>query len=164
MSFHTAPLELVPTGLIVDHHEIGTDGITVHAHGASGTSPCPACGRSSSSVHSRYLRTLGDFPAHGRRLRIRLKARRFRCREVACECRIFTERFSRDLIQVYSRRTSRLDTLTHAIALVLGGRPGERLAERLAMPVSADTLLRLLRRRAAPTSSTVRVVGIDDFA
>ena len=164
MSFHTAPLKLVPTGLIVDHHEIGTDGITVHAHGASGTSPCPACGRSSSSVHSRYLRTLGDFPAHGRRLRIRLKARRFRCREVACECRIFTERFSRDLIQVYSRRTSRLDTLTHAIALVLGGRPGERLAERLAMPVSADTLLRLLRRRAAPTPSTVRVVGIDDFA
>jgi len=86
MSFHTAPLKLVPTGLIVDHHEIGTDGITVHAHGASGTSPCPACGRPSSSVHSRYLRTLGDLPAHGRRLRIRLKARRFRC-----ECRIFTE-------------------------------------------------------------------------
>jgi len=55
MSFHTAPLKLVPTGLIVDHHEIGTDGITVHAHGASGTSPCPACGRPSSSVHNRYL-------------------------------------------------------------------------------------------------------------
>jgi len=54
--------------------------------------------------------------------------------------------------------------LTHAIALVLGGRPRERLAERLSIPVSADTLLRLLRRRAAPTPSTVRVVGIDDFA
>ena len=60
--------------------------------------------------------------------------------------------------------TSRLDVLTHAVALVLGGRPGERLAQRLAMPVSADTLLRLLRRRAAPPPATVRVVGIDDFA
>ncbi len=29
MSFPTAPLRLVPTGLIVDHHEICTDGITV---------------------------------------------------------------------------------------------------------------------------------------
>ncbi len=31
-------------------------------------------------------------------------------------------------------------------------------------PVSADTLLRMLRRPAAPTPSDVRVVGIDDFA
>ena len=83
---------------------------------------------------------------------------------MACDRRIFTERFSRDAIEAHARRTSRLNTLVHAIALVLGGRPGERLAERLAMPVSADTLLRLLRRRAAPTPSTVRVVGIDDFA
>ena len=164
MSFHTAPLKLVPPGLIVDYHEIGADGITVHARGASGSSLCPSCGLPSSSVHSRYQRTLGDFPAHGRRLRIRLRARRFRCRGAACESRIFTERFSRDVIVAHARRTSRLDTLTHAIALVLGGRPGERLAQRLAMPVSADTLLRLLRQRAAPTPSTIRVVGIDDFA
>ena len=30
------------------------------------------------------------------------------------------------------------------MALALGGRPGERLAARLSMPVNADTLLRLL--------------------
>ena len=63
-----------------------------------------------------------------------------------------------------ARRTSRLEVLSHAIALALGGRPGERLAKRLSMPVSVDTLLRLLRRRATPTPSNVRVVGIDDFA
>ena len=164
MSRRTVPLKLVPPGLLVDRHEIGVDGIVVHAHGASATSACPACGLASSSVHSRYGRTLGDFPSHGRRLRIRLAARRFRCGNVACERRIFTERFPQDLIQAHARRTSRLDVLTHTIALALGGRPGERLAEWLSMPVSADTLLRLLRRRAAPTPSTVRVVGIDDFA
>ena len=164
MTCRTTPLKLVPPGLIVDHHEIGTDGITVHAHAASGSSRCPTCGLPSSSVHSRYQRILGDFPAQGRRLRIRLRARRFRCRVATCQRRIFTERFSRDVIEVHARRTSRLDALTHAIALVLGGRPGERLAERLAMPVSADTLLRLLRRGAPPTPSTIRVVGIDDFA
>ena len=47
---------------------------------------------------------------------------------------------------------------------MIGGRPGERLAGRLSTPVSADTLIRILRRRAAPTPATVRVVGIDDFA
>ena len=164
MTCRNAPLKFVPTGLIVDRHDISVDGITVHARGASGSSYCPTCGLPSSFVHSRYLRTLGDFAAHGRRLRIRLGARRFRCLQASCERRIFTERFSRDIIDPYARRTSRLDALTHMIALLLGGRPGERLADRLAMPVSADTLLRLLRRRAAPTPSTVRVVGIDDFA
>ena len=164
MSYRTVPLKLVPPGLLVDRHEIGIDGIVVHAHGAAVTSDCPACGLSSSSVHSRYGRTLGDFPAHGRRLRIRLAAQRFRCRNASCERRIFTERFPPDLIQAHARRTSRLDVLTHAIALALGGRPGERLAGRLSMPVSADTLLRLLRRRVALSRSNVRVVGIDDFA
>ncbi len=147
----------------MDRHEIGTAGIIVHVHGASPTSACPACGLASSSVHSRYGRTLGDLPAHGRRLRIRLTARRFRCRNAACERRVFAERFAPDLIKSRARRTSRLDVLTHAIALALGGRPGERLAGRLSMPVSADTLLRLLRRRAPPTPSDVRVVGIDDL-
>lgn len=164
MSQRIVPLKLVPPGLLVDRHEIGVEGIVVHAHGASAASACPACGLASSSVHSRYGRTLGDFPAHGRRLKIQLAARRFRCRHAACERRVFTERFCHDLIQAHARRTSRLDVLTHAIALALGGRPGERLAKRLAMPVGADTLLRLLRRRATPTPSDVRVVGIDDFA
>ena len=164
MSHRTVPLKLVLSGLLVDRHEIGVDGIVVHAHSASATSACPGCGLPSSSIHSRYKRSLGDLPAHGRRLRIRLTARRFRCRNAACERRVFTERFAPDLIQTHARRTSRLDVLTHAIALALGGRPGERLAGRLSMPVSADTLLRLLRRRAPPTPSDVRVVGIDDFA
>ena len=164
MSHRAVPLKLIPSGLIVDRHEIGTAGIIVHAHGASPTSVCPTCGLPSSSIHSRYGRTLGDLPAHGRRLRVRLAARRFRCRNATCERRVFAERFAPDLIQAHARRTSRLDVLTHAIALALGGRPGERLAGRLSMPVSADTLLRLLRRRATPTPSDVRVVGIDDFA
>ena len=44
MSHRIVPLKLVPPGLLVDHHEIGTDGIVVHAHGASATSACPVCG------------------------------------------------------------------------------------------------------------------------
>jgi transposase len=164
MSNRTVPLELVPQGLVVDHHEIGTARIVIHAHGASATSVCPTCGLASSSLHSHYERSLGDFPAHGRRLGIRLAARRFRCRNAACERQVFTERFAPDLIQAHARRTSRLEVVLHAIGLALGGRPGERLAARLSMPVCADTLLRLLRRLAPSTPSDVRVVGIDDFA
>ena len=155
---------VAPSGLIVNRHEIGVDGLIVHAHGASAAVVCPACGSPSSSIHSRYMRSLADFPAHGRRLTIKLIARRFRCRVATCGRHIFTERFAHGSIVAHARRTSRLDLLTHGIALALGGRPGARLAERLSMPVSADTLLRILRRRATPPPACVKVVGIDDFA
>ena len=64
MMHSAVPPELASPGLIVDHHESGTAGIIVHAHGASATSAGPVCGLASSSVHSRSRRTLGDVPAH----------------------------------------------------------------------------------------------------
>jgi len=39
MTHRTVPLKLVPPGLIVDHHEIGADGIIVHAHSVSRRAP-----------------------------------------------------------------------------------------------------------------------------
>jgi len=47
---------------------------------------------------------------------------------------------------------------------VLGGRPGQSFARRLVIPVSKDTLLRVVRRRAVEPISTPKVVGIDDWA
>ena len=47
----------------------------------------------------------------------------------------------------------------------LGGRPGERLMRRLGMPVSADTLIRQVKRAAHLSAlSQVRVLGVDDWA
>ena len=115
-------------------------------------------------MHSRYVRSPQDFPAFGRGLIIRLTTRRFRCVVPSCDRKTFAEQFASSVIVARSRRTSRLDRLVHCIGVVLGGRPGERLAERLSMPVSADTLLRTLRRHSAPTPASAKIVGLDDFA
>jgi transposase len=155
---------IIPAGLVIDRHEIGPEGMIVDAHGGAFASVCPTCGTASSSVHSHYSRRLLDLPAHGRCLTIRLSARRFRCRTSNCDRKVFTERFGDGAVASHARRSTRLELLIHAVAVSLGGRPGERLALRLSTPVSADTLVRILRRRAAPTPDTVRVVGIDDFA
>jgi len=144
-------LPMAPAGLIVDRHEVGPDGLIVHAHGGGTSGTCPGCGMLSGSVHSRYVRSPRDFPAYGRGLIIRLTARRFRCSVSSCDRRTFVEQFASVVIAARARRTIRLDYLVHCIGVVLGGRPGERLTERLSMPVSADTLLRTLRRRSAPT-------------
>lgn len=46
----------------------------------------------------------------------------------------------------------------------LGGRAGERLIGRLGLPVSDDTIVRQLKRRARPTSTDAQVVGLDEWA
>ena len=56
--------------------------------------------------------------------------------------------------------------LQRHLGLALGGEAGTRLAERLAMPISADTLLRLVRRagRGAKPPPVPRVLAVDDWA
>ena len=48
--------------------------------------------------------------------------------------------------------------------LALGGRPAANFARRMMLPVSNDTLLRVVRRRASLPSEPLAVIGIDDWA
>ncbi len=51
------------------------------------------------------------------------------------------------------------------VAWVAGGESGRSIAEQFNVPVSADTLLRLTRRRGGSMDwSTPRVLGVDDWA
>jgi hypothetical protein len=76
-------------------------------------------------------------------------ARRFRCDAALCGRRVFTERFVEGILALWARRTARLDYVVHQLGLALSGRPAANIARRLMLPVSNDTLLRVVRRRAA---------------
>ncbi|XJJ66191.1 hypothetical protein WBP07_12040 [Novosphingobium sp. BL-8A] len=58
----------------------------------------------------------------------------------------------------------RLEAIAHLLGLAPGGRPGAEFAKHLMMPMSKDTLLRVVRRRAVGSHEEPRVIGIDDFA
>jgi transposase len=100
----------------------------------------------------------------GRSVRLVVVARRFRCDAVLCSCRIFTERFDDGVLAPWARRTARLDYVVHHLGLALGGRPAACFAQRLMLPVSNDTLLRVVRRRGRPAFAPPSVIGIDDWA
>ncbi len=103
-------------------------------------------------------------PAHGRAVIVEVTVRRFRCAGRACPRRIFAERLAHEAAQPFARRTVRLDRIVHYCGLALGGRPAARLARRLMLPVSRDTLLRAIRRQARCYEAPLRAVGIDDWA
>jgi transposase len=155
---------LTPAGLIVDDIEVEGDRIVATARSTSRSSACPDCGWISTRVHSRYQRSLADLPAHGRTVVIRLSARRFRCARSTCPKKTFAERLDQTIALPFGRRTARLESIVHQLGLALGGRPGQGLARRLLLPVSKDTLLRVVRLRAVRRVPTPHVVGIDDWA
>ena len=158
------PSSLVPQGFIVEsakYDETTTVIVVRHSH-AFGV--CPSCGASSRRVHRRYRRRVTDLPLAGRRVQLLVTSRRFRCDAVLCGRHIFTERFAEGVLAPSARRTARLDHIVHHLGLALGGRPAASFAGRMMLPVSNDTLLRIVRRRAIIPSGPLNVIGIDDGA
>ena len=131
---------LVPRGFVVEsaYYQGDKTMIAVRASGRVGL--CPSCGTVSRRVHSRYRRRVTDLPLSGRIVQLQVIARRFRCDAVLCGRQIFSPRSS-------------------AWRATGGG-----FAKRLMLPVSKDTLLRVVRRRSGPPADPLRVIGIDDWA
>lgn len=124
---------------------------------------CPTCSTRFQRVHSGYKRTLADSPVAGWRARLHLRVRRFFCDNPACTRVTFSERLP-IVVGPYGRRTKRLAGEQCQVAFEAGGEGGARLLRQLSMPVSPDTLLRLIRRAPEPAVNTPRVLGVDDWA
>jgi transposase len=131
---------------------------------AAAEAACPGCGAWSGRVHERYARRLGDLPAGGRPVVIWLAARRFRCLNPGCPKKTFAEQVS-GVTAPWARRTPLLAGALAAVAAVLAGRAGARLAAALAMPAGRDSMIRLVM--AIPEdelAAAPAILGVDDFA
>lgn len=151
----------VPDGLHVDELALDPSGLFLLARTTAAQAVCPTCGYASFRIHSRYWRTLQDLPWQDRAVTWRDQVRRFRCSH--CPGQIFVERIPGSMGSK-ARRTERLSEAQTEIGMVLGGEAGARLSRRLCMPVSGDTVLRLIRRHPPRAYPAPRVVGIDDWA
>jgi len=139
------------------------EGLTLVLRSSQTNAVCPECAQLSTHVHGHYTRRLADLPCQKRPVQVCLEVRRFACRTRGCPRTTFAERFPM-LTRAYARRTLQQAEALVEIAFAQGGKAGAQLAKRLAMPISRDTLLRLMRRTEPPKRKTPRVLGLDDFA
>ncbi|MFC5911309.1 ISL3 family transposase [Streptacidiphilus monticola] len=137
--------------------------VRIAARCSEPNAPCPVCGTMSERVHSRYVRRLADTAVGAQVTAIDLLVRRFVCGNTNCAKRTFAEQVDR-LTFRYGRRTVTLQRLLERLALDLGGQAGSRMAEHLAVPISASTLLRQIHRLEVPGVPAVEVLGVDEFA
>ena len=124
---------------------------------------CPLCQHVSVNRHSHYDLHLADLPWQGVAVKVALSIGRFFCTNNLCARKIFAERLPK-VAADYARRTLRLNETLTDLAFALGGEGGSRLAQKLGLLISADTLLRRIRQFGTLKAETPRVLGIDDFA
>lgn len=159
------PIEMpfVLPGFAVDEVQECNGVIEIRAHSTSSAAICPACGQRSQHVHSYYQRSPADLPISKWRVRLRLTVKRYRCRVATCPKATFAEALP-DLVARNAQRTDRLTIGLGAVAFAVGGQAGNRLADKLNMPTSGDTLLRIIRATPLPAAEEPGVLGVDDWA
>ncbi|MDQ8706162.1 ISL3 family transposase [Streptomyces sp. LHD-70] len=114
-------------------------------------------------MHGSYLRFPRDLPTAGKFVVVSLRVRRFVCEEETCERKTCAEQ-APGLTRKFGRRTERLQSSLVSVGLALAGRAGARMTDAFKVPVSRNTLLRLIASLPDPATTATRVVGVDEYA
>ncbi|MFJ9713892.1 transposase family protein [Streptomyces sp. NPDC101234] len=150
-------------GVLVESVEVTDAVVRVEARTTAGRAACPGCGCWSGRIHGSYLRFPRDLPTAGKFVVVSLRVRRFVCEEEPCKRKTFAEQVP-GLTRRFGRRTERLRSTLVSVGLALAGRAGARMTDAFKVPVSRNTLLRLIASVPDPVTATPRVVGVDEYA
>ncbi|MFE9288653.1 ISL3 family transposase [Streptomyces olivaceus] len=150
-------------GVLVEAVEVTDTVVRIDARTTAGQVACPGCGCWSGRIHGSYLRFPRDLPTAGKFVVMSLRVRRFVCEEESCERKTFAEQVT-GLTRRFGRRTERLRSTLVSVGLALAGRAGARMTDAFKVPVSRNTLLRLIASLRDPVTTTPRVVGVDEYA
>ncbi len=153
----------LPEGFFVEQIQIAENHVVVEAVATSATACCPLCGESSSSVHCHYHRRLRDVPCAGRRVQLVLTVRKFTCRNPLCSRKVFAERLP-DFVEPFARMTLRYGRQITSIGLATCGKGGARLAARLGIRTTRQTILRRIMALPDFPAESILFLGIDDFS
>jgi len=154
---------LFPTNFAIRYSDISVQNVTIGLMSSYSFGVCPQCKQISYKVHSYYERKVNDLPMSGKTVHLRISVRKFFCRQAECSRKIFAERFD-ECLPSYQRRLQRSKAQIGQIGLSCGSKPGAKLCRLIGLPVSASTVLRIIKKTPLPEAITPKVLGIDDFA
>jgi transposase len=153
----------LPEGLQVSQIHITEQGLVVEVVATSPMSRCPACLALSDSIHCHYCRGLCDVPCVGRRVQLCVTVRKFTCHNPHGARKVFAEQIPA-FVKPRARMTIRYSEHITALGLATSGQAGARLAARLGMVTTRQTILRRIMDLPDSLAESVLFLGIDDFA
>lgn len=148
--------------LKINHVEHQQETVIILASIISTRSQCPDCGKFSSCIHDYYYRSINDLPVFQNTTIIKLRTRKFRCKNISCHRKVFSEQIPE--IYKYARRTARVSKLLDNISIELTGKQGSLLSSILMLKVSISTITRIAHSQQLPEIKQSNVLGVDDWA
>lgn len=153
----------LPEGMQVSHIQIIEDSIVVEVVATSLTSRCPLCSQASESIHWNSRRVLRDVPCAGRRVQLLLTVRKFSCRNPLCPRKVTASRIP-TFMEPWARMTIRYCQQITSIGLATCGKVGAKLAARLGMQTTRQTILRRVMDLPDVLPASILSLGIDNFS
>src|SRR6266705_2313107 len=153
----------LPEGMLIEQIQLTENGLVIEVVATTPTACCPLCSEPSSSIHCHYRRTLRDAPCAGRRVQLFLTVRKFSCRNPYCERKVFAERLPA-FVEPWARMTIRHCQQITSIGLATCGKGGTRLAARLGIQTTRQTILRRIMDLPDSSAGSILFLGIDDFS
>ena len=154
---------LLPPGLLFCNQQVTHDSLVIGMIATDTVGTCPLCQTPTNRVHSFYQRTLSDLPMSGKRIKLQVRLRKFFCPLADCPRKVFAQS-CHSVCKPYARRLIRADQQIQAIGLQTGAKPGARLCHIVGQPISASTVLRVIKKTPLPIVEAPKRLGVDDFA
>lgn len=154
--------ELFIDGLSINNIESTSECIRIELNSTKKTQECPMCHELSTSKHCSYTRTVSDLPVVGKRLILIIYTHKFKCKNSECKVKVFCQQFDGFLTK-NQRKTGRLIKYLYDIAFANSGEGGSRICCKNNIPVSGDTLIRMVKLWN-PSKVQATKVGVDDWA
>lgn len=100
--------------------------------------------KKTSSINTRYYRTIKDLPIQESKVMLKLEAKTFFCNNKNCEIKTFAESF--DFLERRSRMTTRLKDRIVDDSKGMSARASKITINKGLVNISDDTILRLLKK------------------
>ena len=137
-------LKVLDEDLIVKESKKKKNIIYITCERNTKTSNCPYCNELSSSIHSKYTRTIIDLPIQNNEVKLLLTVRKFFCNNKKCKHKTFGERF--DFVSPKAVRTKRLDEYINKMGLRDNSMDTVRNLKDIGITVSSNTILRIVKK------------------
>ena len=154
----------LPEGMQIDQIQITENGLIIAVVATHPASCCPLCSLASLSIHSHYRRILRDAPCAGRRVQLFLTTRKFYCRNPRMSSVKYSTPRLPAFVEPWARMTIRYCEQITSIGLATCGKGGTRLAARLGIQTTRQTILRRIMDLPDSSAGVILFLGIDDFS
>lgn len=131
--------------LIINEIKKENNMLYIYCQSAKNEANCPFCNEISSSIHSRYTRTIKDLPIQQYGVKLVIKVNKYFCNNEKCNHKTFAEKF--DFVEEKAVRTKRLTEYIEKIGIRNSSMDTVRDLKDNFINVSVNTVLRIIHKK-----------------